>query len=144
MIHFLFFVFSKGKKKQVKKSQLAKILQCYFLFSLKIGLVGPVDQQINLVSPKGHIFKKVNKETKRLRDLDVPFYEYLYFFQKIFILIFESSGKVELFFNWNSRISIYEKDYQYLTCQNLKILNHSILNTNSKKYVRSQLSKPFS
>ena len=97
------------------------------MFSLKIGLVGPVDQQINLVLAKGHIFKKVNKQTKRLRDLGVPFHEYLNFFQERFILIFESSGKVELFFDWNSRISIYEKDYQYLTCHLVITLPITIL-----------------
>ena len=45
---FLFFVFQKAEYR-LYKSQLARFCNIIFLFLLKIGSVGPVDQQINLV-----------------------------------------------------------------------------------------------
>ena len=52
---FFMFYFSLFVKKQkiidLKNASWPKFCNIIFLFLLKIGLVGPVDQQINLVSP---------------------------------------------------------------------------------------------
>ena len=50
MFYFLFF-FKKQIKIHLKKRSWPKCCNIIFLFLLKIGSVGPVDQQINLVSP---------------------------------------------------------------------------------------------
>ena len=50
-VMFYFFFFNN----RLKKSQLAKILYDFFLFLLKIGSVGPVDKQINLILPNGAV-----------------------------------------------------------------------------------------
>ena len=55
MFYFLCF-FQKAENNRLKRSQLAIILlHNFFFFFLKIGSVGPVDQQINLISPKDTI-----------------------------------------------------------------------------------------
>ena len=48
MFYFLFFL----KKQRLKKANWPKFCSIIFSFLLKIGSVGPVDQYINLVSPK--------------------------------------------------------------------------------------------
>ena len=50
MFYFFFFV-KKQKIIGKNKASWPKFCNIIFLFLLKIGLVGPVDQQINLVSP---------------------------------------------------------------------------------------------
>ena len=49
MFYFLFF--SKAEKNRIKKTSWPKFCYITFLFLLKIGSVGPVDQQINLSLP---------------------------------------------------------------------------------------------
>ena len=46
-VMFYFFFFQKA---EIKKKPIGKFCNIIFLFLLKIGPVGPVDQQINLVS----------------------------------------------------------------------------------------------
>ena len=46
-VMFYFFFFQKA---EIKKKPIGKFCNIIFLFFLKIGSVGPVDQQINLVS----------------------------------------------------------------------------------------------
>ena len=54
MFYFLFF-FQKAENNRFKNNQLPKVLWYYFFcFCL---IVGPVDQQINLVSPRIDIVK---------------------------------------------------------------------------------------
>ena len=50
---YLFFVFffQKAENNILKKAIRPKFCSIAFLFLLKIGSVGPVDQQINLVPP---------------------------------------------------------------------------------------------
>ena len=50
LLCFMSFLFQKAEN-----SRLKKFCNIIFLFLLKIGLVGSVDQQINLVSPKYEI-----------------------------------------------------------------------------------------
>ena len=50
MLFFIIF-FQKVESNRLKKSRLTKIFVILFLLLDKIGLVGPVDQQINLVLP---------------------------------------------------------------------------------------------
>ena len=52
---FFFFFFKKQKIIDLKKSSWTKYCNINFLFLLKIGSVGPVDQQINLVSPNKRV-----------------------------------------------------------------------------------------
>ena len=47
----MFFFFKKQKIIDLKKASWPKFCNIIFLFLLKIGSVGTVDQQINLVSP---------------------------------------------------------------------------------------------
>ena len=47
VMFYFFFFFQKAEN-----NRLEKFCNIIFLFLLKIGLGGPVDQQINLVSPK--------------------------------------------------------------------------------------------
>ena len=47
---FVFFFLEKAENNRLKEKP--KICDIIFLFLLKIGLVGEVGQQINLVSPK--------------------------------------------------------------------------------------------
>ena len=64
---FYFSFFSqKAGNDRLKKSLLVKILSCNitFLFLLKIGSVGPVDQQINLVWPNNNVIKNDHKLVK--------------------------------------------------------------------------------
>ena len=49
MFHFL-FLFKKQKIIDSKKTSWPKFCNTIFLFLLKIGSVGPIEQQINLVS----------------------------------------------------------------------------------------------
>ena len=53
---FVLFFFKKQKIIDLKKASRPKFCNIIFLFFLKIGSVGPVDQQINLVSP--YLWKK--------------------------------------------------------------------------------------
>ena len=48
-ISFIFIFFKKRKIIDYNKASWPKIFNIIFLFLLKIGSVGPVDQQINLV-----------------------------------------------------------------------------------------------
>ena len=48
----LIIIFQKAENKRLKKASWPKFCNIIFLFLLKIGSVGPADQQINLVSPK--------------------------------------------------------------------------------------------
>ena len=48
---FFFFFFQKAENNRLKKASWLKFCNIIFLVLLKIALVGPVDQQINLVSP---------------------------------------------------------------------------------------------
>ena len=50
MFYFL-FLFQKAKNNRLKKASWSKFCNISFLFLLKMGLVGHVDQQINLTSP---------------------------------------------------------------------------------------------
>ena len=62
MFYFFFFcfVFKKQKIIDQKKASCPKFCNIIFLFLLlKIGSVGPVDQRINLVSPKPNILKVI-------------------------------------------------------------------------------------
>ena len=71
IIYLICYVFfSKSRKQLIKKNPVAKIL--FFLFLVKIGSVGPVDQQINLVLP---YFESVGLEN--YNDFK-PFIEYSY------------------------------------------------------------------
>ena len=51
LLCFISFFFKKQKIIDFKKASWPKFCNITFLFLLKIGSVGPVDQQINLVSP---------------------------------------------------------------------------------------------
>ena len=46
-----YFFFKKQKMKDQKKAGWPKFCNIFLLFLLKIGSVGPVDQQINLLLP---------------------------------------------------------------------------------------------
>ena len=48
---FFFFFFQKAGNNRLKNASWLKFCNNIFLFMLKIGSVGPVDQQGNLVSP---------------------------------------------------------------------------------------------
>ena len=50
MLYFFIFFFKKQKIIDKKKPVGQNFVISFFLFLLKIGLIGPVDQQINLVS----------------------------------------------------------------------------------------------
>ena len=52
LISFFLSFFSKCRKHRLKQATWPKFYNIIFLFMLKIGLVRPVDQQINLVLPK--------------------------------------------------------------------------------------------
>ena len=52
---YFFFFFKKQKIIDLKKASWPKFCNINFLFLLKIGSVGPVDQQINLVSPNKRV-----------------------------------------------------------------------------------------
>ena len=60
MFYFLSF-FKKQKIIDLKKASWPKFCKIIFLILLKIGSFGPVDQQINLVSP--------NTKTKNLLSM---------------------------------------------------------------------------
>ena len=67
-VSLLCFISSFFFKKiiDLKESQLTKILQYYFLLLLKIGSVGPIDQNINLASPDvKYITTYTNQHTTR-------------------------------------------------------------------------------
>ena len=49
---FLFFFIQKAENNRLKKANWPKFCNIIFLFLLKAGSAGPVEQQINLVSPK--------------------------------------------------------------------------------------------
>ena len=51
--------FQKPENNRLKKASWTKLCNIIFLFMLKIGLVWPVDQQINLVSSTDGISAKV-------------------------------------------------------------------------------------
>ena len=58
MFYFLFFFLKKQKVIDLKKKPVVQnFVILFFKFLLKIGSVGPVDQQINLVSPKVTVTK---------------------------------------------------------------------------------------
>ena len=50
MFYFLLFFFQKAENNRLKKASWPKFCNIIFLLLFKIGSVGPVDQQINLVS----------------------------------------------------------------------------------------------
>ena len=52
VMFYVFFVFKKQKIIDLKKTSQQKFRNSIFLFLLKVRLVGPADQQINLVSPQ--------------------------------------------------------------------------------------------
>ena len=52
MFYFIFFSFKKQKIIYLKKNKQLASIRAIIIFLLIIGSVGPVDQQINLVSPK--------------------------------------------------------------------------------------------
>ena len=54
MFYFLLFFFQKAENNRLKKASWPKFCDV-FLFFLKVESVGPVDQQINLVSPKDNV-----------------------------------------------------------------------------------------
>ena len=56
MFYFLFF--KKQKRIDLKKASWPKFCNTIFLFLLKIGSVGPVEQQINLISRYTVLFQK--------------------------------------------------------------------------------------
>ena len=49
MFYFFFLQIAKQKKKKIKKSQWPIFCNIIFLFLLKVGSVGPIDQQINFI-----------------------------------------------------------------------------------------------
>ena len=51
---FYLFYFMSIYFNRIKKTRWTKFCNIVFLFLLKIGSVGPVDQQINLASPEYH------------------------------------------------------------------------------------------
>ena len=51
VIFYFLFLFEKQKIIDKKKNSWPKVCNIIFLLLIKIGSVGPVDQQINLVSP---------------------------------------------------------------------------------------------
>ena len=58
MFYFLFFFSQKAESNRFKKKPVVQnFVILFFKFLLKIGSVGPVDQQINLVSPKVTVTK---------------------------------------------------------------------------------------
>ena len=59
VMFYFFFFFQKAENNRLKKSYLTKICDIIFLFFIKIGSVGPVDQQINLVLPDLHYRHRV-------------------------------------------------------------------------------------
>ena len=59
MFYFFSFVKEQKKKRFKKKTVDQNFVILIFLVSLKIGPVGPVDQQINLVSSKYYLFKRI-------------------------------------------------------------------------------------
>ena len=71
---YLFFVFffQKAENNILKKAIRPKFCSIAFLFLLKIGSVGPVDQQINLVSPyenvnNSHTVNAINEKSKETK-----------------------------------------------------------------------------
>ena len=59
---YFFFLFQKAEINRLKKKPVGQnVAILFFLLLFKIGLVGPVDQQINLVSP----FKTFLKNKKK-------------------------------------------------------------------------------
>ena len=63
VLFLFFFFFKKQKTVDLKKARRLKFCNIIFLFLHKIGSVGPVDPQIDLVSPKGRIFNDYVKVT---------------------------------------------------------------------------------
>ena len=57
MFYFFSFVKEQKKKRFKEKTVDQNFVILIFLVSLKIGPVGPVDQQISLVSSKYYLFK---------------------------------------------------------------------------------------
>ena len=51
VMFYFFFFFQKAENNRLKKASWPKFCNIISLFLLKIGLVGPVDQQIKLVPP---------------------------------------------------------------------------------------------
>ena len=51
MFFFSYYFFQKAENNRLKKISWPKFCNIVFLFLLKIGSVGPVDQQIHLISP---------------------------------------------------------------------------------------------
>ena len=51
MFHFFFFYSQKAENNRLKKASWPKFCNIIFLFLLKIGSIGPVDQQISLFLP---------------------------------------------------------------------------------------------
>ena len=51
MFFFSYYFFQKAENNRLKKISWPKFCNIVFLFLLKIGSGGPVDQQIHLISP---------------------------------------------------------------------------------------------
>ena len=62
---FISSFFQEAGNNRLKKSYLAKFCNIIFLFLLKVGSIGPVDQQINLVSPYPDITDEGDVTTTR-------------------------------------------------------------------------------
>ena len=65
LLFFFFFLFPKAESNRLKKEPVSqKFRNIIFFCLLKIRLAGPVDQHINVVSPK-YIFEFNNGQTSR-------------------------------------------------------------------------------
>ena len=51
-VMFYFFFLQKAENNSFKKASWPKFCNIIFMFLLKVGSLGPVDQEINLVLPK--------------------------------------------------------------------------------------------
>ena len=92
LLCFISFFFKKQEIIDLKKASWPKFCNISFLFLLKIGSVGPVDQQINLVSP--------NKRVISLRwKIIVPRFNILYLICYNF-LAFKNIDKNVLPYYW--------------------------------------------
>ena len=64
-----YFFYQKPEDNRLKKASWRKWCGIIFLFLLKIGSVGPVDQQVNLVSPNNQILVIASEKLESLIKL---------------------------------------------------------------------------
>ena len=78
MLYFFFF-FLKAENNWLKKASWPKFCNIIFLFLLKIELVRPLDQQVNLVSS----FKRIFLSKNSIKDVAWKLAAGSFYFQRI-------------------------------------------------------------